>query len=295
MSVQPPTGGYNPWAAPPPSPPVKLSRPLRGLLIGAITMSVLVGALAIVGFTLPKPREVSSGAGSRTAAPSASAGPAQVGGDAADPVTASSPVTAADGTTVFTDTFDDPQSGWLVAADADSSNAYTSAGYRIRESGDYLVATPTPYEDGTSALSQSVTARLSTSSPFGSSMGLSCGKNFDQADELDYQFSVTNDGGWQIERLDNATDPHSPLQDLTEGALPQRGSLPLTVTAVCATLADQRTTRLVLFINDVEAADVTDRSPAGDGLWRGMVLISAPGGGTTAMTVRRYSAARLGQ
>lgn len=297
MSVQSPSGDDNPWAAPPPSPPVKLSSLLRGLLIAAITLSVLVGGLAIVGFSLPRPREVSSGpagapSASATAVP-ASAAP--VDKDAAGPVTASSPVTASGGTTIFTDTFDDAQSGWPVNADADNSKAYTSAGYRIRESGAYLVSTPTPYEDGTAALSQSVTVRLSSGSPFGSAMGLSCGKNFDQPDELDYQFSVTNDGGWQIERLDKANDPDSPLRDLIEGALPQHGTLPLTVTAVCATLADQRTTRLVLFINGVKAADVTDRSPAGDGLWRGMLLISAPGGGTTAMTVRRYSAARLGQ
>jgi hypothetical protein len=126
-------------------------------------------------------------------------------------------------------------------------------------------------------------------------MGLSCGKNFNQADELDYQFLVDNDGGWTIQRLDQATNLNSPSHELIAGAVPQHGPLPLTVTAVCATLADRRTTRLVLFINEVQAADVTDRSPAGDGLWRGMVLISAPGGGTTAMTVRRYSAARLGQ
>jgi hypothetical protein len=285
----------NPWAVPPPpTPPPGWTQPpssSRGRIVAIIGIAVfaLLAGLFVVAAQLPQQNRKQSD-------PAAYELPSTTLKSEGDPsaVTAKSTVRPTTGTVIFSDDFTDPTTGWNIGGHDDSDNEYDSAGYTITVTKPWMVSTPSPYDGVVSQLSQSVTSSISASSEEGSSFGLACGRDFDAPSEMDYEFFVDREGGWYIQRRNKATDFSSNPHVLSEGAVPQRTTKPITMVAVCASLADGKTTRLVLFIGGVEAADLTDRSPAETSNWQGM--LDTEGGDTkpTSVLITGYSESRLG-
>jgi hypothetical protein len=113
-----------------------------------------------------------------------------------------------------------------------------------------------PYRVGKEQLSVSLTG-TQTGAPSGAGFGVTCRRGTG-ATQVSYSFVVLNSGRFYIER-DDATSSGPRATIVERGQSPLKpGSTPITVVAICATLADGTTTRLALFIEGRELADFTN-------------------------------------
>jgi hypothetical protein len=130
-----------------------------------------------------------------------------------------------------------------------------------------------PYDVPAQQVSLSMTAVEAPGADPGAGFGVTCRRGPDSASELRYEFVVSNKGQWFVERnqgdLSTAVGP-TILNEGSTQLVP--GASALTVSGVCATLADGTTTRLALFLNDVKVVDMLDDTPVDSAGWLGGVL-----------------------
>jgi hypothetical protein len=205
------------------------------------------------------------------------------------PVTASAVLTPDRGAVVFTDDFSDSNSGWSKDTTADFKAAFGGSGYVIvaRNFIDHEVAAP--YLVPKQQLSIAVRATESLT-PNGSGFGAACDRGLKQQ-TISYDFAVQVDGTWDMVRHDlrpGAANPHALLKQGTSSKAP--GAASITVELMCATLSDGITTRLVMFVDNTQVADmtypVTDLPRLG---WVGGLVVRGVDSGPTTVTATHTS------
>jgi hypothetical protein len=108
---------------------------------------------------------------------------------------------------------------------------------------------------------------------------------------------VNESGRWFIERNQGAVSgqPGPAATILKEGTLLRPlGAAPLTVSGVCATLADGQTTRLALFLDGTQVADITDVAALDGEGWLGGLLSAGGADVPATTTVSHYAEDNLG-
>jgi hypothetical protein len=205
------------------------------------------------------------------------------------PVTAATVLTPDRGALVFSDDFTDSGSGWSKDTTADFKASFSTSGYTViaRNLIDHEVSAP--YPTPKDQLSVAVRATETSSSPAGSGFGAACDRGLtDQT--ISYTFVVQVDGTWDVIRHDlrpGATNPHAMLKQGTSPKAP--GATSITVELMCATLADRITTRLVMFVDSTQVADITD--PLNDlprlG-WVGSLMVRGVDSGPATVTATHY-------
>jgi hypothetical protein len=112
---------------------------------------------------------------------------------------------------------------------------------------------------------------------------------------LRYEFTINGNGRWSIERNHGAVSMTSPPSVLDQGTAPQAaGATPTDLSAVCATLADGKTTRLALFIRGIQVADLTDVGPLDGPGWLGGMISAGTTGQTSTAQARTFAENQLG-
>lgn len=214
-----------------------------------------------------------------------------------DGVTATSPITPTSGTQVFSDDFHDPGSGWLIGQRNGVSYSYKAGGYQVVATGAYHYFAIAPYTEPLSELALSVTATQNAGAPPTGGFGLTCASAISTQAELHYEFVVNARSRWYVERRDGPPAVGSGPAILRQGSSPvPPGSKPLTLSAVCATLPDGKTTRLVLFVNSQRVADLMDVASAGSAAadWTGELLTAGGNAAPTTVHVSRFTESSLG-
>ncbi len=205
------------------------------------------------------------------------------------PLTADSRVVPGAGTQVFVDDFRDPSSGWFTGTAASGTTyAYSSSGYAIagKESLHHLAFAP--YTRGLTQMSMEVTATQTAGAPAGAGFGVTCDTGRG-AGELHYELLVLDPGTWYLERYDGAISQSNGGAVIKQGASPSApGEAPLTVTGVCATLPDGRTTRMVLFVNGELVADASDSSTSSLSGWVGGIVAVSRASAVTTVTYTKF-------
>jgi hypothetical protein len=202
------------------------------------------------------------------------------------PVTAHSRLYVDGGTVVFTDGFHDPSSGWPTGTTASgSSYQYSNAGYVIVGKGTLHHLAPAPHTRPLMQLSIAVSASQTGDTPDGSGFGVTCDTG-EGSTELQYTLIVEQPGTWYLER---SYGPVALTNLIKQGpAQVTPGVRPLSITGMCATLADGHTTRLALFVNGVLVADATDSSNAAVHGWVGGIVASSRAGQVTTVTFMKF-------
>jgi hypothetical protein len=265
--------GYPPASrytyAPPPS------HTLRNILIGTlVVILVLVAGSVEMAGSNSSTGQVATGSGvplsQARVSPSSPAASNPAGG-----VTAASPLILAKGTSVFADDFTDPNSGWGTGTDDESTYAYTPAGYSMSSHVPAHFLSYAPYDIPAQQISLSMTAVEAPGADPGAGFGVTCRRGPDSVSQLRYEFVVSNAGQWFVERNEGALSTTVDPTILNEGSTQLvPGAAALTVSGVCATLADGTTTRLALFLNGVKVIDMLDDAPVDSAGWLGGVLIT---------------------
>jgi hypothetical protein len=191
------------------------------------------------------------------------------------PVTTETTIAANHGAVVFSDEFRDPSSGWTVQTlPSGTTFSYGATGYVVVAKGTLDHFAMAPYQRPVQQMAISVTATQSNDAPIGAGYGVSCWRG-QFASELRYDFLVTTGGDWKVDRRQGgvSTGPVILIQGKSKVAL---GSTPLAVEGMCATLADQRTTRLTLFVGASKVADFTDTAgQLADVGWRPDLIVTS--------------------
>jgi len=205
------------------------------------------------------------------------------------PVTASTVVTADRGTVIFTDDFSDPASGWATKPTADFRASFTGSGYVVVASNfvDHEIAAP--YLLPKDQLSVAVRATESTDSPEGSGFGAACSRGLKEP-TISYDFVVQVGGTWDMFRHDTRPGVANPATSLKMGTSPKApGAASITVELICATLSDGITTRLVMFVDSTQVADLTDPVTDLPRLgWVGGFVVRGVGAGPTTVTATHF-------
>jgi hypothetical protein len=174
------------------------------------------------------------------------------------PVTASSVLTADRGSVIFTDDFSDSAAGWATKPTSDFRASFTGSGYVVVATNfvDHEIAAP--YLLPKDQLSVAVRATVASNSPDGSGFGAACSRGLKEA-TISYDFVVQVGGTWDMFRHDSRPGAANPGASLKMGTSPKApGALSITVELICATLSDGVTTRLVMFVDNTQVADITD-------------------------------------
>jgi hypothetical protein len=309
----------NPYAAPPnpyavptygyPSPsPYSYAPPPRthhgrNLLIGGIVVALVVAVVAVAA-QHPRSSSAASAAGGVTVvqAPASPSAPAQ-SNQAPQPspssdgsgATQTSPLSSSSGSVVFADDFSDPDTGWGTGSDDDSTYTYRPDGYYMTS---YVAAhflSYSPYDTPQQQMEQSVTATEVGGAEPGAGFGVICRRGPDSATQLRYEFAVTNSGKWYIERNQGALSISVAPTILSQGVTQVvPGASALTLTSVCATLADGTTTRLTLFLNGVKVADTVDVATLDAEGWLGGVLTTNASSDPATTIFNYYNETDLG-
>lgn len=205
------------------------------------------------------------------------------------PVTASTVLTAERGAVVFTDDFSDSASGWSTSPTADFKASFGGSGYVVVASKfvDHEIAAP--YLLPKDQLSVAVRATESTSSPDGSGFGAECSRGLKEP-TVTYNFVVQVGGTWDMFRHDTRPGAANPDTSLKKGTSPKApGAASVTVQLMCATVSDRVTTRLVMFVDNTQVADITD--PVSDlprlG-WLGGLMVRSVDAGPTTVTATHF-------
>ena len=179
----------------------------------------------------------------------------------AGPVTETTALSSDRGTVVFSDDFQDSSSGWTTdTLPSGTTFAYQPSGYVVVAKGTLDHFATSPYDKPVSQVAISVNATQSADAPIGAGYGVSCWRGTDAA-EVRYDFILTTDGDWAIDRRDGGV-PTKPLVLKQGSSSVELGSTPVVVRGMCATLADQQTTRLVFFAGAQKLTELTDRAPS---------------------------------
>jgi hypothetical protein len=269
----------------------------RNVIIGSIvaTLVIVAAAVEVTGTRAAKPRTQASNAIAQApvspTAPAASNPPSPP--STADGVTASSPLSSPRGTVIFADDFSDPNSGWDTGTDEDSTYTYTPAGYSMTTHAPAIFLSYAPDDTPVQQVSLSITAAEAAGTDPDAGFGVSCRRGPDSASQLRYEFTVTGSGRWFIERNQGDLSAQTPTT-LHAGPTQLPAGAQVTVSAVCATLADGITTRLALFLNGTKVADTLDVSTVDGAGWLGAIMSTNPGSAPATTIVSRYNESALG-
>jgi hypothetical protein len=155
---------------------------------------------------------------------------------------------------LFTDSFDDPGSGWFTKKlPSGTSFGYAHGSYVVVAKGTLHHYAYAPYDNPADQLRMSMTATQSRGAPAGSGFGLTCVRGLGRA-EVSYEFVIFKVAGnaarWIVERrVGEATPKISPTPLRIGSSVAVPGPVPMTVGAVCATSSDHKTTRVELYVN----------------------------------------------
>lgn len=90
---------------------------------------------------------------------------------------------------------------------------------------------------------------------------------------LMYEFLVLSNGSWVVERRDGSPSKALPPVVLAHGPSPAvPGTAVVSVSGVCASAANGKAVRLILFVDAVRLADITDARSSQDGWRPGLVV-----------------------
>jgi hypothetical protein len=288
-----------------PSPPAHRG---RNLLIGGIVLALIV---AVIGVEAAHPKSssaTSSGsfpanaqapASPTTAQPNQATQPNQSqpsAGTSSDGVTATSTLSAISGVEVFADDFTDPDSGWWTGSDPGGAvMAYSPDGYTITSAVRAHWLSYAPFDDPEQQINMNLTAHESAGAAAQSGFGLACRRGPDSTTNVRYEFIVNESNQWFIERNEGPVTLASTPTTLDHGDLPAAlGTQDLSITGICATLADGQTTRLALFVGGQKVADITDVQALDSDGWLGALISSSSGAATSTTTVYDYTESDLG-
>ena len=198
------------------------------------------------------------------------------------------PVTAQRGKVVFSDDFSDPGSGWNTKPQGASTFQYGPGGFTANAPGDFIYHRNAPYTEPFTQIGTSMTATIAPGAPQGANFGPACTQGATDSDNFHYEFLLTTDSRWKILRHQGVST--NPTEVLKEGTAPvAAGSDPNTVVGMCATQSDGHTTRLVMFVDGTQVADITDsQSLPGNG-WVGDMSFGGEPGPTTVVTASQFS------
>jgi hypothetical protein len=212
-----------------------------------------------------------------------------IGPRPSSPVTASTVLTPDRGSLVFSDSFNDSNAGWSRDSTADFNASFTGAGYVVvvRRYVDHEIAVP--YVDPKDQLSVAVTATESPGSPALAGLGVGCVRGLTDP-TVHYTFVVMVGGTWNLYRHDERPGAASPHTLLKQGTSPKKpGPISLTVELMCATLADGVTTRLAMYVNSTQVADIADPVKDLPRLgWLGSLVVRGDDPGPTTVTATHF-------
>ena len=206
----------------------------------------------------------------------------------AGPVTETTVLSSDRGAVVFTDDFHDASSGWTTdTLPSGTTFTYGSGGYVVVAKGSLDHFATSPYDKAVSQVAISVTGTQSADAPNGAGFGVSCWRGLDAA-EVRYDFIITTSGDWEVDRRDGGLSTNQLI--LKRGTSSAKlGSTPVVVRGMCATLADQQTTRLVLFAGTQKLTELTDRAPSLPGTgWLTDLIVSSEQIRPSTVTATRF-------
>jgi hypothetical protein len=258
----------------------------RLVVIAAVAAAILVivGAVGL-GVVLA----IVNGAHQRAAAATPKPLP---GAPARSLITPSTPISAETGTVVFTDDFHDSQSGWdIVSGSSDVDYAFAGGAYVAVAKAGFYYFEPSPYSEPKQQLSVRATATLDVHTPPDAGFGADCVRGSGST-QVRYEFTAAADASWYVQRVEGPDSDMNVPTTLKHGSLgsaPAPGVIPVTLVAVCATMADGLTTRLALFVDGAKVADLTDTVQASshEG-WLADLITAGSDSRPVALTVTRF-------
>jgi hypothetical protein len=262
----------------PPPPPPPPYQPPRGSSSALIITVAIVVAVAVV-----------AGAGVLAVV----VGRARAG-TATHPVTSpmqspAGPLRATSGAIVFSDDFHDSGSGWSTSTlPSGTSFAYRGGKYVVVAKGALHHYAESPHALPHRQLASSLTATQAGGAPDGTGFGVTCRRGLG-AQQVRYQFLVLTGGQFFIE---GGTGPDSSTTApviLKQGTSPvSPGATPVTVVGACMSFPDGRTTRLVLFVNGTNVADLTDVQDLAANGWLAGIDVASREPNASTVTVTRF-------
>lgn len=249
------------------------------MLIAAIVAGAVMFAMSGgTGGSRPSAARPSGGlsaASGSTATESPTLDPSPMPSPILAPITATSSLAPGRGSLIFNDTFSDSHSGWPTSGPSVTTFKYAAGGYVIGSPGvamEHMVYAPHQVDSG--QISMSLTA-VPNGAPTGAGFGVVCSQGTGAA-KVAYAFTLRNDKRFYIERFDGVSGSSAGHSVVAFGRHKVvLGAKAVTVVGMCATLADGKTTRLVLYAAGSKLADTTDRATlAGPGWVGGIDLAS---------------------
>jgi hypothetical protein len=207
-------------------------------------------------------------------------------------ITLATPVTTKRGGVVFSDDFADPHSGWNVKPSTGVTYQYTSHGFSATASGNFIYHRGAPYEKPIPQISMSMTATIAPGAPAGANFGPNCDQGPTTSADLHYEFELTTDSQWEILRHQGVATNTTEI--LKEGSAPvAAGPTPDTVVGICATQTDGHTTRLLMFVDGTQVADITDGQNLPDDGWVAGMSFGSENGAATTVTASQFTIRNL--
>lgn len=202
-------------------------------------------------------------------------------------VSLTTPVTTTRGGVVFSDNFADPRSGWNVKPSTGVAYQYVAGGFSATATGDFIYHRGAPYEEPIQQVSMSMTATIAPGAPAGANFGPNCDQGTLTSSDVHYEFELTTDSQWEILRHQGVSTNSTEI--LKQGSAPAAaGPSPDTVVGICATQADGHTTRLVMFVDGTQVADITDSLSLPGGGWVTGMSFGSENGAPTTVTASRF-------
>jgi hypothetical protein len=201
-------------------------------------------------------------------------------------------VTARRGGLAFTDDFNDPHAGWKTKDEGAGTFSYSNGGFTANAPGNFIYHAVAPYDVPIQQIGVTMTATIAPGAPQGASFGPNCDEGTSLSNDFHYEFLLTNDSRWFIVRHQGVTS--NPTLTLKEGSAPvAAGTSSVTVTGMCATQGDGHTTRLVMFVNGTQVADITDSHSLPTSGWVGAMSFGSLPGPVTVVTATEFTVRNL--
>jgi hypothetical protein len=201
-------------------------------------------------------------------------------------------VTATRGTSGFSDNFSDSGSGWPTNTVDGSTASYSNGGFTVNAPGIFIYRRESPYRVPMKQIGVTMTAITEAGALHGGEFGPNCDQGTSTSDDFHYEFLLTTESRWFIVRHQGVSANQT--QMLKEGTAPvAAGSSPETVTGLCATQGDGHTTRLVMFVNGAQVADITDSQSLPASGWIGGMSFGGHSGSVAVVTATQFTVRNL--
>jgi len=212
----------------------------------------------------------------------------------ANPMTATAPLKAGDGKVVYSDDFHDQNSGW--------TNQVGLFGTKVTYGSNALTITPKdwgttdlvpPFHGQIDQIAIALTASVDGVTSGGDGVTALC-RQQTATGQVEYRFGVSSGSTWSFTRSIQ-TGSHTDINGSGGVSQTNIGATPVSAVAVCATLADGRSTRVALF---VDGTSVMDRVETADSDlktgWSPVVQIDSSKS-TPSVSLHKFEVRNLGQ